>query len=787
VEDREFVAQVELTSILEQITEAVVADRPLGPKALIRSIHSAVKKAESKIFARSVRDFEQFVANLPVSGFPPGARFNFARPYLNGTEDELFSGGSEVLVSPHNYQYFLKLVNQSSQTTHSMADWPLAPRLHLTGNYEPILRLLEALPSDVDVAKYGVTHAVPFNGVLLPVTVGKSTDDPVKRGELSTYIHHAREKLRALNPNSHQAQVAKHRSGRKINVPRQEATDSEAVLPMIPFAAVDTSMTSPATKQVGNSATPSPEERTQGQLTDLRTIDLSGQAENVIRTLEQLNRPGGIQCLPKDFAQMGITYCITGPNNKVVDLLPHGRTIPVPMRDLKFYISFAKTALQRCPGPGYNAGEEALKNLLYLLENRSVSASELSQLQLSFAASYGEEQVVPLIPDGEKIPVTTSSLDEYILLLRYQLKTWNEVAAARSNRFAMTPSPPTTESDRPEIVSPHATVDQLKAKPARTRASLPAALLTNPELRGITDDEYAPIRSIPVEPLTIEEARFWRHLKALEKVATGESSMTDDQIAQMKLKFSFRIGNREIELAPEGALRGVVRSNIVEFCNAARAKRAVIHLAFLEKQEVEQQSKTPETIAWARSASESVTDVQRREIEAFAASLPRYTADSITEESWNALNVTYSIPVQGMVIELIPNGKSTRVQYKDRKKFQEMAQAKIEQLLGPPEITGLYSPKHFSEDIFEPPQPITIKSPNNLHASRSSSIEILSSCLACRLRHPLVLKQNQGNRNNPIILSSQVTNSTARVYPASWKPIPQLAFRREKESESIIH
>ncbi|KAG5468386.1 hypothetical protein LSCM1_02366 [Leishmania martiniquensis] len=214
-----------LDALLNKLVAEVYEKRPVSSQQVLEIMRESLEgqKMQQWYYSETVRTFNDAVNSLTRRGFPLqiACPLYFRIPQEDGGVHELFRYGSEIAVTPNNYDNFelmLKcykaVVNRElSQEGYYNAVRHLLPisahRNLLNASFTPIINFLQefllnpcsqwAIQSASVWNQLGVTYAVPFAGRLFAVDPAKPVTAPVPFEEASRYVEMASERCRTLN------------------------------------------------------------------------------------------------------------------------------------------------------------------------------------------------------------------------------------------------------------------------------------------------------------------------------------------------------------------------------------------------------------------------------------------------------------------------------------------------------------------------------------------------------------------------------------------------------------
>ncbi|GET92406.1 hypothetical protein, conserved [Leishmania tarentolae] len=220
-----FLTSFALDTLLSKLVAEVCEKRPVSSRQVLELMREALEtqKMQQWYYAETVRSFNDAVNSLSRRGFPlqMTCPLYFRIPQEDGGVHELFRYGSEIAVTPNNYDHFelmLKryqaVVNgELSQEGYYDAVRHLLPiSAHcnlLNSSYTPIINFLQecllnprsqwAIQSSSLWDQLRVTYAVPFAGRLFAVDPSKPVTALVPFEDANRYVEMASERCRILN------------------------------------------------------------------------------------------------------------------------------------------------------------------------------------------------------------------------------------------------------------------------------------------------------------------------------------------------------------------------------------------------------------------------------------------------------------------------------------------------------------------------------------------------------------------------------------------------------------
>lgn len=220
-----FLTSFALDDLLNKLVAGVCERRPVSSREVLELMSETLESHKMKqwYYSETVRAFKTSVDALNRRGFPlqMTCPLYFRIPLEDGGVDELFPSGSQVAVTPNNYdafefmlkQYYIYRNNPHAEGSYYDAVRPFLPisaqRNLLNPSLSPILKfMLEhflnpdspwAVRSEEEWQQLGVTYAVPLAGRYFPVDPSKPAMMPVPFSEAHRYVELATETCNKLN------------------------------------------------------------------------------------------------------------------------------------------------------------------------------------------------------------------------------------------------------------------------------------------------------------------------------------------------------------------------------------------------------------------------------------------------------------------------------------------------------------------------------------------------------------------------------------------------------------
>jgi hypothetical protein len=583
-------------------------------------------------YAAVAAHYEQYATELAVKGFLSDNFIFFSVPQRDGSSEELFPGGSEVLVTPHNVDQFLSLyrsfkTSKPYRYTDHVEQLPLAPRCHLASDFNPILDLLEKELSKwkLDVSTWnslGVTFCVPRGGVLVDL-VDDGRNTPVKHEDLNKYLELARK----ATATSHSRQ--------------QDFQDFEKYLRAIYFA---------------------------GKVPGLRALD------------------------EESFRMLDVRYCVP-IMGKIVDLVPNGQNILVPFHEKDRFCELAVAKLgMKLDGESTSPTDAAA--VAELRNNVAVVATSTGTHVVDGLMSprrYAFNLFAPSRKDAlanslTKVLTNDEILFHFKMVLR-QLATgqWSESDIRGLNLFYEIPvngqlvplvengfkiSVTMENKDDFVVKALDALHEQSGSSPAQHPVVLPKKgpeenqvlnLFSPSHFEADLFAPYVPSDQLPSSDLNQDEQTFWAMLLALQQ------GFQPANLENMNLKFALQLQNGGVlELKPGGSSIPVTQENLDEFIAAVHAKKETIHLSFKYNEDM-----LDPILQFPKERAHLINPVQLspQDLRAPIFSLVEGLAgNDFTPQDFEAMKLMYCIPFTdtGKVYNLVPDGKNILVTAKYR-------------------------------------------------------------------------------------------------------------------------
>ncbi|KAG5494071.1 hypothetical protein JKF63_01905 [Porcisia hertigi] len=220
-----FLTSFALDALLNKLVAEVCEKRPVSSRQVLELMREALEtqKMHQWYYSETIRSFNEAVNSLSRRGFPHqmACPLYFRIPQEDGGVHELFRYGSEIAVTPNNYDNFeLMLKQHQAVVNHELSQegyyhavrhlLPIsAQRNLLNSSYTPIINFLQecllnprsqwATQSSEVWDQLGVTYAVPFAGRLFAVDPTKPVTALVPFEDANRYVELASERCRTLN------------------------------------------------------------------------------------------------------------------------------------------------------------------------------------------------------------------------------------------------------------------------------------------------------------------------------------------------------------------------------------------------------------------------------------------------------------------------------------------------------------------------------------------------------------------------------------------------------------
>jgi hypothetical protein len=790
--------------LFDGMLRRLASSQPSSPAAVLRALQADLTVVEAEYFKSVVIRFQQLVADIPINGFPSycsqlgpisfcsnskllrGDYLTFAVPQLDGTVFDFFPGGSRMVVSPTSwesfeamYAWYTSAGSPSSLSVAPVRLWPLQQRLHLSSDYNIVLKAISFIGSsstldisDEDWDAHFVTYTVPFGGVLFETRAG----------------------------------------GRGLTVGKRQIREfvAEASLKL-------TQLELSSSSKGKGSLTPLPPPSRPPQNNQLLCIAKIHAFPLLIEGLGKLNTPLGDSFSGQDFAKLGICFCVP-VHGKVIDLLPGGSATPVTLGDIPKFVHAARTKLGLIPLGGtvsirqelskigvseptgalspsaltfpVNSGSPVrgrrenvdpdlspMNNLLrqtvnYLTQGRLDSA-EIDSLELTFVA-YADKEKVLLIEKGDETHVTSSNVSEFLRLVQ---KLWK---SPLENQVTTPPLHLTSESSFWELVGllegGHVPVDfdnlgyrfalhfpngrtlLLKENGnacAVTRANLDefvnlvkqkrelihlsfvhssgasrTAVQPPPSAEDEQGQKFDPAKwdcalSGSWNAMPLRESSLLSPVFSLVLGLSGADTVfTDDDMDRMHLSYCIPLPNGDkYDLVPNGRNIPVTKELRQDY-----VKRVNFERLRIESKRQQRRADAARGAAASNSMNRSIGTVPltTKQVQILAQMKLKFEAlqgmPNVTEEQWTQLGLSYCIWCEEVAFDLIPEGRKIPVKFSNRQSYITMTIAKIQEILQdqedrrsivvPPasrEQRELYSPQHFSSNLFSPLQLVTTR------------------------------------------------------------------------------
>ncbi|CBZ30448.1 conserved hypothetical protein [Leishmania mexicana MHOM/GT/2001/U1103] len=214
-----------LDTLLSKLVAEVCEKRPVSSRQVLELMREALEtqKMQQWYYSETVRSFNDAVNSLSRRGFPlqMACPLYFRIPQEDGGVHELFRYGSEIAVTPNNYNHFeLMLKRYQSVVNGELSQegyydavrhlLPISAHCNLlNSSYTPIINFLQecllnprsqwAIQSSSVWDQLGVTYAVPFAGRLFAIDPTKPITALVPFEDANRYVEMASERCRTLN------------------------------------------------------------------------------------------------------------------------------------------------------------------------------------------------------------------------------------------------------------------------------------------------------------------------------------------------------------------------------------------------------------------------------------------------------------------------------------------------------------------------------------------------------------------------------------------------------------
>lgn len=214
-----------LDDLLNKMVAEVYEKRPVSARQVLDLMCETLesKKMQEWYYGETVRSFQDAVTALSRRGFPlqMTSSLYFRVPQSNGGVHELFPFGSEIAVTPNNYESFDHILKQynvmraenlpSDVYCNNVRNYlPVSPQKNLLNSgFTPVLNLIGECVLNVRSPWYigteeawqqlEVTYAIPFAGRLFPVEAGVPVSQQVPFSEATHYVEVATALYKKLN------------------------------------------------------------------------------------------------------------------------------------------------------------------------------------------------------------------------------------------------------------------------------------------------------------------------------------------------------------------------------------------------------------------------------------------------------------------------------------------------------------------------------------------------------------------------------------------------------------
>jgi hypothetical protein len=592
-----------------------------SPAAVVAALRDYCDSNQTTLYYEAVAaHFEKYASGLAVSGFQQGYCAFFSVPQRDGTSVELFPGGAQVLVTSHNVNHFIALYNSFKSSkpyryTDNVALLPLEARAHLTSDFNAVLNLLEKELAqwkidDETWKQLNVSYCVPRAGVLVDV-LENGRNVLVPHAGIPQYVQLARTTLGANASSSRKPQdfekyvKAIYYAGK---VPGLRALDEQS------FHLLDLRYCVPIMGKIvdlvengSNILVELPDKDKFCRMAAAKLgINLDGgdSAASAAAVSSEFDDPAldGLMS-PRRYA-----FNLFAPSRK--DALANSLTSTLTNEEILYHF---KTVLRQLATGQWSASDVQCLNIFYEIPLNG--------------------QLVPLVENGFKIPVTLENKDDFVVKA---LDALHEQSGTSSNPNIVLPKKDIVETEVLGLFSPsHFEVDLFAP--------------------------YVPSNQLPSTDLNEDEQTFWTMLLALQ------NGFQPSNLELMKLRFALQLPNgNTIELKPGGSKIDVNSDNLDEFISAVQAKKESIHLAFKYGGDA-----LDPILQFPKERAHAINPIQlsTQDLNAQIFNLVEGLAgNDFTPQEFEAMKLMYCIPFAdtGKVYNLVPDGKNVLVTAKYR-------------------------------------------------------------------------------------------------------------------------
>ncbi|KAH9577321.1 hypothetical protein LSM04_002661 [Trypanosoma melophagium] len=622
---------------------------PRAPVDTIAALHAVLATHAADYYDARIEAFNSYVAQLQKVGFAAVVQesCSFAVPQRDGTLAEFFPNGAAVEVTAGNYIYFLRLYwKWQRKITPELQDIPIAPLLHLGGNYYPFITLIVDYLTNVhsdwfiqneeDWNSLHVTYCVPFCGELHDIRPG-TRNEPVPFANARRFGLDAKKSL-------HQLMEASHYSA--WFTPFSEEKGSQQQLSLMSHGYLD-----------------------------------------FLRVLDSVNKPMGISMTGDEFNKLHLTYSIPF-HNTCVPLIPGKSKERVKLEDKDRFIALARAKLMELLKTQTRSSNKSFTSSIHSGEISPLEKSfwnviegirrnPTSNPDLCFSIRVLDRDIL-LKENGFAIAVTKENVDEYIHLI-YKMR---------------------------DVIHAAFVADEMK-NTHHPIISTNTPLKNTIEVKKKSLEKYPPYNSAEWNSFTLDPDDLKNEVfQILQNIKLNKKMMKPEDYGGPFLSFVIPIcGKGLYKLLPNGDSIPVTWSNHEEFLErlefekqrlegivcaqrlyASNGKQQAANLSFFvnmreEAKQKEVERKTPlnhppsETMNAAAITTLDEIDIYEKNLRTL-----QKGKDKISLKVFEDFGLRYALTVGGEEIELVKGGKRRLVCVQDLDTYVNLAVDKLSEI-----------------------------------------------------------------------------------------------------------
>lgn len=657
-------SHLQLAKLLDDLLRELDASAVTTAAGVTQCITTYLNQKTAAYYLSVVSEFERFAATVASSGFSTGYCAFFAVPLADGNCVELFPGGSCYQVTTHNVAAFLNLYkaykdNQPYRYTDFPMLLPLKPSLSLQSDFSVIVSLLENeiskwKLSDASWEAMHLTYECPRHGVLIKL---EGSGDTVQHADIQKYVDLVKRDLKSTVLSQVRAAAPPLHSTKNDN----EASVSEKER-FHHYQNFESYLRSIYWCDKGKSATP----MTAAQFRELdvyycvpvlgKIVDLVPNGHNIAVPLSEkdaycqmaaeklgikLDAPSeGLPALPASTsAAQGLMspknyqFDIFAPSKKKTDTLANSLTKILTPDEIRFHF----------------------QTVLRQLALGKWSEPDIKGLGLFYEVPHNNH-LIPLVPNGQEIPVTLSNKDDFVL---------RAMEALNLKGVFMSDVPlPKKDPEEDKVLG--------LFSPSHFEADLFAPYVPS------TQVQVTPAVPEPNDSITTDEKNFWDMFDVLQ------NGFQPTNLPFMKLKFVLKFPNgRIVELKEGGHNILVTEENLDEFIATVKQKREAIHLAFMYSD-----SDLDPILRFPKEKAAEINDCELRNEDLqkcpLFALIDGLAGSDFSPEEFDRMKLMYCIPLSvggGAVYDLVPDGRNLAVTSSHRDDFVARVLYEKERLL----------------------------------------------------------------------------------------------------------